>query len=243
MDIKKELTPKEYFDLLKEKKHTITDDELVEIYNNGLTLAEKYVTTEQTAGLKKLIFHLESIEKEREIVKMGINTFVYRDDVDEYIDDIAKDVVKLIELERYEREIPDEIVEVIKQTKGKFDQLYILFTDYTGKMERQVEKERREKDPILFGTFQDEKSRAVIDRFYFLGDWADEYCDLTLDKMINEFQNKKHKQIANTIDTPTNIDNLKSQLSQLEIKQGKVRVNNTKKKESLFHKVRTFLKR
>ncbi|KGM93539.1 hypothetical protein IRP63_14185 (plasmid) [Clostridium botulinum] len=68
-------------------------------------------------------------------------------------------------------------------------------------------------------------------------------CILTLDKMINEFQNKKHKQIANTIDTPTNIDNLKSQLSQLEIKQGKVRVNNTKKKESLFHKVRTFLKR
>ncbi|MCD3340325.1 hypothetical protein G8T81_14565, partial [Clostridium botulinum C/D] len=103
--------------------------------------------------------------------------FIYRDDVEEYIDNIAKDVVKLIELERYEREIPDEIVEVIKQTKGKFDQLYILFTDYTGKMERQVEKERREKDPILFGTFQDEKSRAVIDRFYFLGDWVDEYCD------------------------------------------------------------------
>lgn len=31
-----------------------------------------------------------------------------------------------------------------------------MFTDYTGRMERQVEKERREKDPILFGTFQNQ---------------------------------------------------------------------------------------
>ena len=40
--------------------------------------------------MRKLMFHLECIEKEREIVKMGINTFIYRDDIEElfYFDGI-----------------------------------------------------------------------------------------------------------------------------------------------------------
>ena len=31
----------------------------------------------------------------------------------------------------------------------------------------------------------------VADRFYFLGDWVDEYCDLTLDKMVEQYKEKK----------------------------------------------------
>ena len=182
----RELTPSEYFDIVKSRKQTITDEKLLEIYDNCLDLLNKYKITGQKAGIKKLLFHLECIEAEREIVKMGITTFIYRDDIEEYIDNIAKNTVKIIELENYEREIPDEIVNVIEQVKEKFDKLYVLFTDYTGKVERQVEKARRQKDPILFGTFQSAKTRAVIDRFYFLGDWEDEYCDLTLDKMVNQ---------------------------------------------------------
>lgn len=123
---------------------------------------------------------------------MGITTFVYRDDIEFYINNVASDVVKIIDIENYEREIPDEIVDVISKVKDKFDQLYIVFTDYTGAVERQVAQERRQKDPILFGTFQEGSTRSVIDRFYYLGDWIDEYCDLTLDKMVNE--TKKSRQ-------------------------------------------------
>lgn len=77
---------------------------------------------------------------------MGINTFIYRDDIEEYIDSVVKDTVKIIELENYEREIPDDIVSIIEKVKDKFDQLYVVFTDYTGKVERQIEKERRENE-------------------------------------------------------------------------------------------------
>lgn len=90
--------------------------------------------------------------------------------------------MKIIELERYEREIPDEIVDVIAKTKDLFDQMYIVFTDYTGKEERKIAAEKKDKDPILFGTFQDRKQKVCVDRFYYLGDWVDEYCDLTLDQ-------------------------------------------------------------
>ena len=171
---------------------------------------------------------------------MGITTFIYRDDIEEYIDDIAKDTVKIIELERYEREIPDEIVSIIEQVKDKFDQLYILFTDYTGKVERQVEKERRQKDPILFGTFENEITKTVIDRFYFLGDWEDEYCDLTLDKMVNEVEISKKRNIVRTVNTPEDIEELKKQLAQLVPTNDVFRIDNSNDK-GVFKKIRSFL--
>ena len=211
----KVLTPDEYFQIIKSKKQTISDNQLLDIYNNCLELLNKYKITGQTRGMRKLLFHLECIEKERDIVAAGFNEFIYRDDIEDYIDNIAKDVVKLIELKNYEREIPDRIVHIIEEVGSKFDGLYVVFTDYTGKVERRIEKEHRSTDPILFGTFQNEKSRAVIDRFYYLGDWEDEFCDLTLDKMVNEVKAKTKRDIVHTIKTPNDIEELKAQLNML----------------------------
>ena len=149
-----ELNPSEYFNNLKDKIQNITDEELVEFYQGCLTLVEKYKITGQKRVIQKLRFLVDCVEKEREAVKLGINSFVYREDIEEYIDNISKDVVKIIELENYPREIPDEIVDIISKTKDIFDQFYVVFTDYTGEVEKQVSKERRDKDPILFGSFQ-----------------------------------------------------------------------------------------
>lgn len=238
----KELTPQEYFEQVKERKHNITDEELLKVYDNCLELLNKYKITGQKKGMRKLLFHLDCIEKEREIVKMGITTFIYRDDIEEYIDTVAKDTVKIIELENYEREIPDEIVEIIGKVRDKFDQLYIVFTDYTGKVERQVQKERRAKDPILFGTFQNQTSRTVIDRFYYLGDWEDEYCDLTLDKMVNETKKAGKRSIVKTISTPADIAELKGQLGTLESMKNTFIITQNEPKKSFFGNIKTFLK-
>lgn len=244
-DMIKELTPSEYFEQIKDKKHTIDDAGLKAVYDNCLELINKYKITGQRKAIKKLMFHLECIEKEREIVQMGINTFIYRDDIEEYIDNIAKDAVKIIELENYEREVPDEIVDVIAATRDKFDQLYIVFTDYTGKVERQIAKERRDKDPILFGTFQDQSNRAVIDRFYYLGDWEDEYCDLTLDKLVNETEKVGKRKILKTISTPEDINELKVQLRSLENKNDTfviTSIDSESPKKSWFSNIKTFFK-
>ena len=242
-NVESQLTPQQYFEQVKERKHNITDEELVKVYDNCLELLNKYKITGQKKGMRKLMFHLECIEKEREIVKMGINTFIYRDDIEEYIDTVAKDTVKIIELENYEREIPDEIVEVIAATKDKFDQLYVVFTDYTGKVERQFEKERRDKDPILFGTFQNQSNRTVIDRFYYLGDWEDEYCDLTLDKMVNETEKAGKRKIVKTISTPSDIEELKEQLGGLsEINGNFIISDSTPQKKTFFQNIKSVLK-
>lgn len=243
-----EFTPKQYFDYIKDKKNKITNDDLKNIYNNCLTLLNKYIITGQVKGALKLKFHLETIEKEMEIVNLGIDTFVYRDDIEDYIDNVADDVVKIIELENYEREIPDEIAKAVAKVKDKFSNFYVVFTDYTGKVEKQVEQERRDKDPILFATFEDKNSRTIVERFYFIGDWEDEYCDLTLDKMVGEMK-EVNKNINHNIIIPKTYDELKEELSKLESLNNSpntfIMSNNiTKKnKEGVFNKVRTFFSR
>ena len=210
-----ELDPQEYFDYLKSKVKEISNSELDEFYNGCLALVEKYKTTGQIKVLNKIKFLVDCVEKEKKLVEMGITKYVYRDDIEDYIDNISKDAVKIIEIENYPRDIPDEIVKVVAKTKDIFDRLYVVFTDYTGKVEKQVEAERRRKDPILFGTFQRAVSfrdgSQINDRFYYLGDWEDEYCDLTLDKFLREAGRDK----LNTVEIPENKDEILAQLDSL----------------------------
>ena len=213
-----ELNATQYFNYLKEKKQTVTDKDLKDLYNGYLLLVEKYSITGQKRVIEKLRFLADNIEKEMQVVGLGINSFVYRDDIEDYIDNISKNVVKIIELENYPRDIPDNIVQVIAKTKDIFDKMYVVFTDYTGKAEKEVAKERREKDPMLFGTFQkprtDTRNGGVVlnDRFYFLGDWEDEYCDLTMDKFLQEIGKEK----LQTVVIPTNTDEIKEELERLD---------------------------
>lgn len=201
-----ELNATQYFNYLKEHRQNINDEELMNFYNGCLTLVDKYKVTGQQRIIEKLRFLVDCVDKEREIVKLGINSFVYRDDIENYIDNISKNVVKIIELENYPRDIPDDIVEIISKTKNIFDRMYVVFTDYTGEIERTVKKEKRDKDPILFGTFQKQRGETrnsgniINDRFYYLGDWEDEYCDLTMDKFLKEVGKEKLQKISTPID-------------------------------------------
>lgn len=240
-----ELEPREYFEDLKDRVQNITDKELQDFMYGCLQLVEKYKITGQTRIIQKLRFLTDCVEKERDIVKMGINSFVYREDIEEYIDKIAKNVVKIIELENYPRDIPDEIVEVIAKTKDLFDQYYVVFTDYTGELEKQVEKERRDRDPILFGTFQEKRvvqtgftQQEIImnDRFYYLGDWEDEYCDLTMDKFLREAGKDKLKEIG----TPKDISSIKEELHRLD---DNLKMTTPTPKKKLFNKIKSILKK
>lgn len=212
-----ELSPTDYFVRVKGKKKNITEKELRDIYQNCIELMEKCFVTGQKEAIKKLYFHMEAIEKEMEVIRAGIDQYVLKDDVEEFIDKVSSKVVKIIELESYERAIPDDIIEKMKQVKPLFNQFFVVFTDYTGEMEKKVEKKRRDKDPILFGTFHNEDYSSVLERFYYIGDWEDEYCDLTLDKMVNEFKSKKKRKPAVSISQDTSIDDMKEYIETLKM--------------------------
>ena len=182
----KKMTPSEYFSYVKGKKNHIEEEDLRQIYENALNMIKRYQITGQTKSIEKLKFLLDIIELEIPIVKAGYNQFVYRWDVEEYIDKISDDSVFIIEMKNYEREFPDEVIDKIVKAKEVFgDNLYVIYTDYTKKTQRKVAKERRERDPILFGALV--KNRVAYDRFYYICDWEDEYCDISLDKIVNNW--------------------------------------------------------
>ena len=215
---KNEITPSQYFDFIKGAKKTITTDALKNSYETFVKLAEKYKKRGQAESLKKLSFLADTLVKEEKLIELGITTYVYKDTIEDYITNVAGNTVKIVELSRYMREVPDELVETIEKAKGLFDELYVVFTDYTGKEERKIEKERRDKDPILFGVFKDRTN--VSDRFYFLGDWVDEYCDLTLDKMVEQYQEKKGVSPAITTKIPETSEELISILKSYKVNEG-----------------------
>lgn len=200
------ITPSQYFDYLKDAKNTITVEALRNSFDVFIKLADKYQKLGQVESFKKLCFLADTLVKEEKLIEMGITTYVYKDVVEDYIENVADKIVKIIELSRYMREVPDELVDVVEKTKDIFDQFYVVFTDYTGKEERKIEKERRDKDPILFGVFKN--NTTVSDRFYFLGDWVDEYCDLTLDKMVEQYKAKKGYEPTSEITIPESSEQL-----------------------------------
>ena len=141
------------------------------------------------------------------------------------IDKVANKQVVILDIASYERVIPEEVANAMIKVKDLFDEFYIVCTDYNSKLSKQVQKERREKDPILFGAFLDRDKQAINERFYYIGDWVDEYCDLTLDKMVAEMQEANGKDIINEIPIvpiPSTDEELKE-------------------KKSFFDKIKTFL--
>lgn len=210
------LTPSAAFKAIKDAKTNIATEDLKNSYQSFVHLADKYSRTGQSSSMNRLFFLLKTLEKEEKILEMGINKFVYKDVIEDYVNAAKDNAIKVVELKNYTREIPDDIVSVIDKTKDIFDEFFVVFTDYTGKEERKIEQKKRDRDPILFGAFCDlsnNRNRFVADRFYVLGDWVDEYCDLTLDKFVMKYQNKNGEDPVNKIEIPSNIEELKEILS------------------------------
>ena len=207
------LTPAEYFEKVKSKMTEETSENIQLLYNTTMSKLKKYMVTGQKAAAKELYAKCIYLEKEQKLIDKGVTKYVLRTDIDNFIDNIADDCVCVIEMRNFDRPIPDEIVDVVAETMDIFDEFYVVFTDYTGEKRSKVEKERRDKDPILFGNiFIDGK---VSPKMYFIGDWIDDYCDLTLDKMIEVIakeSKKKKEEIVYDIKDSSVLDNLENEL-------------------------------
>lgn len=210
-EILKDLTPTQYFEMLKGMKKDITEEDILNVINNCLELLEKPKKTGQKKMAKKVYEQSQILLKELQAVKAGFNIYVLREDILYYIENIAKKTVKIIELENYERDIPDDVVDKLMEAQPYFDEFFVVFTDYTGEAERTVEKEKRDKDPILFGVIHHpNKDRALTNRFYFIADWVDEYCDLTLEELCMQYEGSRKQGIKRTHSIPTTIEELKA---------------------------------
>lgn len=203
----KDLEPTQYFEKLKEKLSKV---QLADLESQLSAISEQIVTAKELGQknmLHKLSFVYKTILRERVLLQQGISQYVYKEDIVKYIESVKpKNSVKIIELERFPRVIPETNAKEILAAKEFFDEVCIVFTDFTDdNHQSETDKQviARNKDPIAFGYFINEKASLRHDRFYFITDWEDEYCDLTLTKLVEELGKLGVKNPVKDIPVPT----------------------------------------
>lgn len=209
--IEKEMTPSQYFEMLKEMKGSLTTGELENFINSAMDTMETLSITGQKSLADTLMVRLQLALKEYNAVKNGYEQVINRTDLEVWVHDIHKKSNKdgeeknatkpihVIEMERYQRPIPKDVIKKLKDAKKYFEQFYIVFTDYTGESERIVEKEKRDKDPVLFGTFMVKTKGGNVrpgEHLFFIADWIDEFCDLTFSQILKEYSKETKREMT-----------------------------------------------
>lgn len=112
----------------------------------------------------------------------GIGKYLEEAQVVEFVKKARKGL-RLDWVANFTRVIPDELLTRKKAADERkiFDNYVVLHYDPQMKSwaETEAEKQARRRDPILFGVIDGRR------RLYYLGDWIDEFCDLTFDEIAD----------------------------------------------------------
>ena len=164
-------------------EHLELAKDMAEHYNNALKQAEKMG---QVALSEKIIKILEISKVETRLIMHGLTTFISESQLIDFYESTANDKhLKLDYIKNFARIIPSDIVDLKEKLDQEFlfDNYVILHYDPNNTGVEMTEKEKElKKDPILFGLLENST------KLYYIGDWKDEFCDLTLDKLLVELK-------------------------------------------------------
>lgn len=135
----------------------------------------------QIAFSEELMKRLLILIKEIEFISKGGKMFINSKVIDFFKNKTERNL-NLTNIKNFARPIPKNILNEKKKYENIFDDFCILHTD-SKNVVKETEKEKSEKrkrDPILFGLIE------FSERLYFIADWEDKLCDLTLDEIIDE---------------------------------------------------------
>lgn len=175
----KMLPPVVVFKFVKKRFNMIEQKLLSTRFERISQLLETANMCNQIALKDKINEKFGQMLKEQEMIVCGFTQFIEKYDLQMFIDSCSKKVIKLTKLKNYIRIIPKNVrIKLQKAQKANmFDEYLVLHTDPDDKS---VEKTAAEKkDPILFGVISEST------RYYVIGDWEDEFCDITMDKIID----------------------------------------------------------
>ena len=135
----------------------------------------------QTALVEKLQGGLDAFRGESQLVAVGLTRYVEEQDLVRFYKQSDRGL-RLDWVRNFTRIIPDAVLETkLRCDELKvFDNYVVLHYDPEAKSFAETEAERaKRRDPILFGVIRG--STAL----YFVGDWIDELCDLTLHQIAD----------------------------------------------------------
>lgn len=174
-----EITVREFFSSLKNNREEMgVVDGRVRGYEAAL---ERAKASGQKALEEQLTAGLEAARAETQLHAMGVTTYLTEETLVAFVKKSPKGL-RLNWMKNFTRVVPDEVLSEKARCdeRGVFDNYVVLHYDPKGKSwaETQEEKDAR-KDPILFGVVQGSR------KLYFVGEWVDEFCDLSLDQIAD----------------------------------------------------------
>lgn len=190
---------KDTFSTLKQALKGMNDEDKQETLNRLAELSDSAKKSGQKAMLSSLKLQYDwTIKEIEEIIPAGYDTFINIEDISDAINKLQEEHIRrllLTNVNNYMHSIPEENAEKIADAQKYFDEIMILHTDFSGKDREETDKVRVEKDPIAFGVLTNEAGRKTIQNphYYFITDWEDEYCDLTLSRLIDEYKTATDK--------------------------------------------------
>lgn len=171
------------------------EESSLDFYENAINDA---INNGQEALKEILRSKKEGILAELNLLKNGVIKYVSEEDVIEFYhrSKLPEKILKLTWVRNYIRVIPEDVMQEKRSfdTKEVFDNYVILHFDKDDSSTEMTEKEKEKaKDPILFGVVKGSR------KLYYVADWIDEYCDLTLDKMLETLEIEAPKELTKEV--------------------------------------------
>lgn len=135
----------------------------------------------QIALAEQLEEGVEGVRAETQMFAIKLRKYITEEQLVSFVKK-AKRGLRLDWIKNFTRVVPEAVVKTKQaaDARGIFDNYVVLHYDPKKKAWSETKEEReRRKDPILFGVVRGRR------RLYFVGDWVDEYCDLTLDQLAD----------------------------------------------------------
>lgn len=165
------------------------------LYTNrlsGYIVALKNSDMSGQSALKEQLLRDMVINKYESVLYANKNYYVITEEqVVEFVKKTERGV-RLDYIKNYMRVIPPTVVKKIDKANKLeiFDNYVILHYDpdeksYAQTIEEKKKEDAKRRDPILFGVIRGSN------KLYYITDWIDEYCDLTLDKFVETLQIEK----------------------------------------------------
>lgn len=205
------ISPKLFFNFAKSKLTKIEQKDFKQRTTKLISMLKYAQSMNQLAVYEECAKNLAIIFQEQQLLTLGVDRYIKKQDLLKFVQNVKDKVVKVKDFTEFPRVVPKNIRKVYTNLRSKeiFDEFVIAYVDYSEEEVKSTKQKIREKDPILFG-----KLATQPDKYYFIIDWVDEYCDLTLDQItdkLTELDNNYEVTLIEDISL-REINNLKKEL-------------------------------
>ena len=175
-----QIHPQLYFTFIKSKFKIIERTRLRHRLDKLEKAFDNAMKSGQIALAEKFLRENIASAREAAMAAKGLKYFVEREDVWKHKSNIRDGHISDTQLKDYTRIIPEKVLEKKKVVEALFDGFVILhyWNEGAPDVKKMSDHEKAKmRDPILFGLIRE------TDRWYYIADWQDEFCDLTFDEL------------------------------------------------------------